>query len=254
MTKFKPSIAPTTVIGNWTLRRFLNKPTALYLAHSAQNRDVYSSVVFACIYKDWFRYHSDNPDFGYGHFFANPIQINSIGPKTIADICEAHKSLCNRVSSLSDQGGQGKAHVHDGRSPQDYKLLPLCRAILMILDERCPNPSGRLSLENQVQRQNVLIVRTREKDGLSAPISFDTIRSQSMPTGRSDVDTEESENTIRVSLRTAVKFILDLRQREEMAFPNLRRKPNNRTERADKYAMNILRKVDQRGSSNVIEM
>ena len=85
----------------------MNKPTALYLAYSAQNHDACSSVPFACIYKDWFRYYTDNPDFGYEHFFANPIQINLTGPKTIADICEAHKSLCNRVSSLIDLGGQG---------------------------------------------------------------------------------------------------------------------------------------------------
>lgn len=253
-TKLKHSITPATVVGKWTLQRFLNKPTALYLAYSAQKRDACSSILFACIYKDWFHHHADNPKFGYGHFFANPSQINSTGPKTIADICKAHKSLSNQVSSLSDQDGQAKARLHDRRSPQNYKLHPLCRAVLIILDERCPNPGGRLSIEDQIQRQNVLIVRTREEDGLSTPIIFDTIRSQSLPLGGSDVDTEESENMIRVSLRTAVKFILDLQQREEMAFPNLRGKPDNRSERADRCAVNILRKVDQRGNSNVIEI
>lgn len=254
MIKLKDSITPTTVIGNWTLQTFLNQPTALYLAHSAQERDAYSFVPFACIYKDWFRYHADNPDFGYRRFFACPIQIFSTGPKTIADICEAHKSSCNRVASLSDNGGQGKAHLHDMQSPQDHKLLPLCQAVLIVLDKRCPNPSGCVSLETQVQKQNVLIVRTREEDGLSAPVSFDTIKSQSLPLARSDVHTKENENMIRVSLRTAVRFILDLQRREEMAFPDLRRKPNDRSERADRYAMNLLREVDQRGSGGVIAM
>lgn len=119
MTKLKHSITLTTVIGDRSPQKFLNKPTALYLAHSAQNRDACSSVPFACIYKDWFRYHADNPDFGYEHFFANSVQINLTGPKTIADICEAHKSLINRMSSLVDQGGQGKAHLHNRKIPQD---------------------------------------------------------------------------------------------------------------------------------------
>lgn len=38
-----------------------------------------------------------------------------------------------------------------------------------------------------------------------------------------------------------------------MAFANLRRKPNNRSDRAHRYAMNVLRKVDQRGNCNAIE-
>ena len=39
-----------------------------------------------------------------------------------------------------------------------------------------------------------------------------------------------------------------------MAFPNLGCKKINRSARADIYAIEFLRKVDRRGSSNVLQM
>ena len=247
MTRLKHSTTSPTVTRRGSLRKFLNKPTVLYWEYSAQYQDTCRLVPFACIYKDWFRYHDNNPDFGFGHFFANPIQITSSGPKTVTEICEAHKCFCDRAASLSDTYRQtGEAHL------QDYHMLPLCRAILVILDEMPPNPRARVGLEEEVQRQSVLIVRTTDEAGLSAPIDLGNIRSQSLPLARPDLNTDDkSGNVIRVSLRTAIKFILDLQKREETAFPHLRRRKNNRSARADKHATEVLRKVDRKGSSRV---
>lgn len=254
MFKLKSSIGSTQVIGPCSLREFFNKPTALYWAYSAQERDKCRLFPFACIFKDWFRYYDNDPNLKFGHFFANPIQITSTGPRTIAGICDAHKTLYDRASSLQDRVRKceaGEAHLDAWPNSQHYKLLPLCRAILIVLDEIPPNPGARISLEREVQRQNVLIIRTGDEDSLSAPINFDTIRSQSLPLARSDTDAEDCESIIRVSLRTAVQFILDLQRREELAFPKLSCSVSDMSANADEHVTGIMREAEEKGSSNV---
>lgn len=67
----------------WTLRKFCNKPTVFYWAPSAQINDRCRLLPFACIYKEWFRYHNNDPNIEFGYFFAKPIRITSTGPETI---------------------------------------------------------------------------------------------------------------------------------------------------------------------------
>lgn len=76
-------------------------------------------------------------------------------------------------------------------------------------------------LDEQVQRQHVLMVLSGDENDLSAPISFDAIRSQSLPLGKAG--TPDDVDIIRVPLRTAVRFIADLQRKEEEAFPDLGR-------------------------------
>lgn len=110
-------------------------------------------------------------------------------------------------------------------NPQKFRLLPLYRAIFVVLDERVVpteiEPQVPIQLDQQVQRQHVLMVLTGDEKGLSAPISFDAIRSQSLPLGKAG--TPDDVDIIRVPLRTAVRFIADLQRKEEEAFPDLGR-------------------------------
>lgn len=69
-----------------------------YWARSAQKYGHCPLLIFGCIYKEWFRHESPNIEFG--HFFANPIRVASIGPTTIFAILQAHRSLCDQVSVL----------------------------------------------------------------------------------------------------------------------------------------------------------
>ena len=152
----------------------------------------------------------------------------------------------------SRQGEAGGAHPDDWLCNQDYKLLPLCQAVLIILDVM-PLTGARIKTEKEAQRQNVHTIGTTDGAGLSVPFDIDTIRSGPLLLAGPDVNFDESDNVIRISLRTAAKFISDLQQREEMTFPNVRRKNNNRSARADSCVTKILRKVDRRASSNVTE-
>ena len=168
-----------------------------------------------------------------------------------------------------------------GLDPQQwshYRLLPLCRAIIVLLDEDLPPPvryQGYLilgcngfallvtrsvsksvylrggwcaefslgagfpalaqlligwtllllpppvpktdSLDDEVQRRSAALVLTGIHDGLSSPISFDAIKSESLPLARDDICTIDSTNIVRVSLKVAVLFIAELQQKEEEA-------------------------------------
>lgn len=87
---------------NDPLRKFCNKPTAMYWTQSAQTNDRCPLVTFASFYKKWFRCHNNDPNLEFGHFFANPIRVTSTGPSTTVGIFEAHKLLCNNAVSLLD--------------------------------------------------------------------------------------------------------------------------------------------------------
>lgn len=259
-------------LGDRTLRKFYNKPTAFYWAQSAQTNDHCGSLTFACIYKGWYRCHDDNPNIEFGHFFANPVRITSTGPDTIVGILEAHKLLCKNATSLIhliERGEAGEVRLGSWPDPKTHTLLPLYRAIIVVLDELVRPPivterPRRISLDEQIQRQTVLMVLTGDENGLSAPISFDTIQSQSLPLARADV--KDKTGIIRVSLRTAVRFVADLERREEEANLQLRRGgvdssvgPGDHNASFDstgacEWVDKIMRQADELGANNVSEV
>lgn len=152
--------------------------------------------------------------------------------------------------------------------PRHYKLLPLYRAIILVLDESAPcteiEPHQHILLDEQIQRQTVLMILTGEKTGLSAPINFESVRSQSLPL--QGVDIADQVDAIRVSLKTAIRFIADLQQREEEAFPELKPSatdlsigPNTDDisyglVSADEWVDEIMHKAEKKGANNVYEI
>lgn len=205
---------PTPLVGGGEALDLCNKSTMLYWEVSAQVPDpdytpCPGTFLFACIYKRWFRCHNNDPDIGRGKFFAHPIQITPTGPRTIPEILQTHAHICGQVTS--------RLHFH---------LLPLCRAIIVLLDEPFSWPEaeadGTISLDKEAQRRSVVLVLTGHDQDLGNVLNFDTIRSQSLPLARKDVGAIESKNMIRVSLMTAVQFIAESQQKEERerAFSN----------------------------------
>jgi len=79
-----------------------------------------------------------------------------------------------------------------------------------------PESDGFIRLRKLTQRQTVLIARTGAEEGLSVPISFESLKSQSLPLKRSDVITQDVD-VVRVSLAAAVQFIVSLEVREGLA-------------------------------------
>lgn len=94
MSTWRDSMMPVHCLN---LRRFCNKSTALYWTPRAQIKRRHPLLLFACAYKEWFRAHGNDPNIEFGAFFANPIRIALSGPRTVAGILEAHRSLCNQA-------------------------------------------------------------------------------------------------------------------------------------------------------------
>lgn len=209
-----------------SLEPLCNKPTMLYWESSALDPDTgrCPEIVFACIYKCWFRCHDNNPDIGFGKFFAHPFQITPTGPQTIPGILKRHAHLCEQAASRLKyiKSGNAESCPTQWSRWQHFHLLPLCRAIIVLLDEVPPSPvrktDGTVSLDDEVQRQTAVLVLTGYNQDLSGAVNFDTIRSESLPLARHDVSANDSANVIRVSLKTAVQFIAGLQRREERAF------------------------------------
>ncbi|KAI4202022.1 MAG: hypothetical protein LQ346_002044 [Caloplaca aetnensis] len=219
------------------LRRVCNKPTACYWLQSAQGvlngiRNDPDQVTFGAMYEEWRACYPENrPNIDYGHFLANPVRITSAGPTTVSEVLEAHRSLCAQTSTLLTQ-----AHAKANERPENipawyaqynhYSLTPLYPAIILIMDrvndsakELSTAADGFLRLQRFAQLQTILLVRTGDDEQLSASISFDSLKDQSLPLDRSDA-TGQEDNIIRVTLATAVKFITNLEEREASAQPD----------------------------------
>jgi hypothetical protein len=197
-----------------------NKPTAFYWLQSAQQTDATGEknqtpkIILAAIYEEWRRCYNNEPNIEFGHFFANPVRITSTGPPTVAGIIKAHRSLCVQASSLINQV-EGRADNVIERQPsssQHYSVLPLYHALVVIIDrldsfyhEECRRETdGLISLRKIAQHQTVLIARTGVEEGLHESISFESLKSHSLPLDRFDVVTK-SIDIVRVSLATAVQ-------------------------------------------------
>lgn len=153
---------------------------------------------------------------------------------------------------------------------QDFKLLPICRAIVVILDELSPEkdlePDGLIHLDDEMERQSVLLVLTGDDFGLSTPITFESLRAQSLPLARTDYNSSsDGTDAIRVSLALAVRFIAALERREEATF---RESKSNTIDgslcptavfngpvirSADEWANEIIKQAAEKGKENVYE-
>ena len=119
----------------------------------------------------------------------------------------------------------GTCPIGDGKLLPQYQLQLLSRAINVIYDKFIEpyvarEPRVRIFLDDVVQQQNVLLVLTGDDHELSAPISFDSIKCESLPIPREACDGTETDNSygmIRVPMNVAIQFILDLQQRESVA-------------------------------------
>ena len=213
---------------NHNLKMLCNKSTMIYWETSVQteNFGCYARVVAASIYKCWFHFHQSEPNTHFGKYFAHPFQITQEGPQGISETLKAHAYLCDDIESqvALKKGITGKTHPIGPNQWPNYHLLPLSRAIIMLLNKDSVSPptrneKQRLLLDEQAERWSVVLVLTGDKRGLSETVSFDAIKAEALLLSRNDVDCIDSANIIRVSLKTAVHFITRLQHREERALP-----------------------------------
>lgn len=187
-------------------------------------------AAFASIFKVWLRYHKgDPPNIEYRRFFANLVPVHATGPKSIPKIIEAHTRRYHQALAIHERVIPEEMTSYN-RGPEsdtkNYTNKPLYDAIVIVLDDWLGDvferdEEGRfVNLSKLSGRVNVLLVRTGEESDLSAPIDFGELRCNGhrLPLSRSELK-EEDNCAVRVSLATAIKFILDLEKREDAAFP-----------------------------------
>lgn len=167
-----------------------NKSTAIYsiaphlephtdaLCWDASLRD---DFIFS-IYEQWFRDH--NVDIDFGNFVAKFIRIetsNDEQSQIIEDIIKTHTAWCEHVETSlplcfrkKDSTGAEIDYPYfefhgamgiNRRQAMFYKLQPLFRALILVVDHRARSGAEKL----------VHLVRTNTPSKLSAPIDFNSI-------------------------------------------------------------------------------
>ncbi|KAK0507113.1 hypothetical protein JMJ35_010571 [Cladonia borealis] len=250
------------------LKRFCNKLTILYYSPSAQGRGRVEcdTLVFACILKKWNTCHNGRPHIDFGHFLANPVRLTSTGPTTRPAILSAHQALNEQTASFLDRIRNGAAgDANDFLDPANDKLLPICRAIILIFDQR-PNynrddSDDYLYLDEAIDGMNVIMVLTGEDTALSEPITFESVKARALPLARPDAS--GCVDAIRVPIAVAVQFMADLLRKEAAFDPELI--PNSidrdlnpgdyvgvvRAPNAEEWVDGALQAADERGIDNV---
>ena len=222
-----------------------NKSTAIYSitphleGHTeAYNRDGAnrSDIIFS-IYEQWFRHHSLDIDFG--GFVAKLLRIEIPSTEqrpTVQDIIKIHKAWCEHVETclplcarridstgteIEDSPYEWHGAIGINRKQNMYyKLRPLFRALIIIVDEHA----------TPRQEKVVHLIRTNIPSELSAPITFESIR----PNLESDKSLgPDNKDLITTTLSAAIDFVTALEKREESAFPENRRDPNIVDERGN---------------------
>lgn len=193
------------------------------------------------LYERWFRpYRSD---IEYGQFLARifvprptPLPNQPCSRQMVDFVTALHSNTCARVDRAQDRAKSlaDLAHFPEEQEAklnwmpelrvakpasiaireQEYFILqPLFRAIAIAIRLNTASSSRDIS---DVRSMSVLIVRTGIEDGLSAPISFNSI-SEDLTTGV--LCGEKGKVTaIETTLEIAVDFLMKLEQREIAAF------------------------------------
>ena len=223
---------------------FCNRPSAFYWLQSIQEvasgeRHVTPTHVFATIFGEWYRQYDNEPNIEFGHSLANPVRVTERGPVTIRGIVAAHFSLLEQAKSILRQVDHEDSDsvFHQKVKNGDYRIHPLYKALILMVDRNelrghmseFRRPDRYLRLQDIAHFQSIIITRTGAEDQLSAPISFESLRSKALPLGRIDFDGEPNVDVIRVALPDAVRFVIGLEKREdfavegEMTMPNIDR-------------------------------
>ena len=238
MHPFQPHMKSPQDLPEFSLQtaiEFCNKTAPIYiLRHDSPQYVSYLLVaIHNYIYRHWFRPYRSEIE--YGQFLAKlfaprslpPVNTTSLG--ALADLAQDLTSaICTKVEQVQHLAQQLIGHDLDeqeeklGTGPigreidqfildqEFFVLQPLFRAIAIVV---C---NSSLDIESpSIPQLSVVIVRTGIEDGLSAPITFDSIADKITKS----LDSASGEaRAVQTTLETATTFLMELEQREIAAF------------------------------------
>lgn len=178
-------------------------------------------ITYCSFWEEWFEYHNSKPDIRYDEFVANLIYVISISPPALQEMLDMHKNLCSQAEHAYDENKLMKKPTLD-------RIKPTYRALMVVMDKNMfyepeyeDSYGDTINTSEDISNtQTVLLIRTRDDSHLTAPIDFDSLRTEGkcLPLNRNDV-TLPNNNVIRVYLKDAIKFVCDIEQKKAMNFP-----------------------------------
>ncbi|KAI1137128.1 hypothetical protein F5Y05DRAFT_419618 [Hypoxylon sp. FL0543] len=196
-----------------------NKSVPVYILRTSQWR-LFGQVLHNYIYRRWFRpYRSEIECQRFICKFITPEDLPdeaSPSQKTVNDLVSLNSAICAQVKArhraYEEELASGEKiapwrleEVHDHGL---HVLQPLFQALLIIVCSK----NYRNEDSKTVGRLPVYLVRTGIEDGLSAPITFDSIAD------KIDGYTGRPRSAIKATLETAIDFVISLEAREAAAF------------------------------------
>ncbi|KAH8592020.1 hypothetical protein B0O99DRAFT_690083 [Bisporella sp. PMI_857] len=213
-------------VNRWMTHLFHNKATVFYWTEAANHSPFVGPTILGGIWNVWHNAIGREPQIHLDEFFAVPVNISPKYSRKIQEILRAHESICAQVQGTSeDEHGVSKLisdQVQDRHDPRYFKFQPLCRALIAVFDEYLfvaakTHVDGYRHYDDVARAQTILLVRTGYENGLSAPITFDSLKNEALPLARSE--NLEGIDIIRIPLQVGVRFVANLLLREEAAFP-----------------------------------
>lgn len=198
------------------LQDFCNKSTVIYYKGS----DLYYNFdpVFRFIFGHWLNHDRDTGgdihklDIEFARFFAKLVGIVD-AQTTTREILNIHEALI-KTSAAAHRSGFSKDdnrdHIRDryfigGQQTEFFKIKPLLRAIVIVIDNRVDNPYPVAKHDRDFLKQYVRLVRTGVTEGLSQPIAFD---------GGLAFIIRINENEVVTTFIEAIRFIMELDRKE----------------------------------------
>lgn len=217
-----------------------NKSTAIYLFDPQRQASHLVNGIWKFVdiwlYRQWFRPYES--DIEHGRYVAKSMSLvwdAETGKPTITDLVAFHTNLCQDLSNdiftrlppevLDTKLIAGSKAVEkwpSGREDllatlsQRYVLQPLFQAVFIVMDQTLGPTEGPLT-SNDIGDIPVSLMLTGCTKGLSGPISFDSLYRNgyvlsALSNSASTVD------GVRVTLKNAIQFIIDLENREKAVF------------------------------------
>ncbi|KAH8746582.1 hypothetical protein F5883DRAFT_370945, partial [Diaporthe sp. PMI_573] len=138
-----------------------------------------------------------------------------------------------------------------------FEMGPIYRSVMIIVDKQVALERGRGEDEAELcdilfERCSVLLVCTGDEDQLSAPIDLSTLTAAGLTLPLDRSDPVDMRQVVRVRLRTAVRFVMDLERREINASPRLKARKNvldaDTLREAESWAEDVIAHAASNGS------
>ncbi|KAI0192449.1 hypothetical protein F4808DRAFT_475823 [Astrocystis sublimbata] len=197
-----------------------NKSVPIYILRGDSYRSL-GVELHNYIYRGWFRPYRSEIEHErflckFIHVYGFPQDTKLSLPITAAamtmvnqDVCAEAEKTRRRIHHMIVSRNLGRTWNTDHLERTRFHIIqPLFRAILILV----AGWDYQLQDSSAVGPIPAHLVLTGITDGLSAPITFESI------SGKIDADVRDASGTVKTTLETAVDFVMGLEEREAAAF------------------------------------